>query len=223
MHLRSATALLGLLLCGTGSQAMQPAPQASATDTSATVASAPAASATASSVTATTAAAGSEAPLYQVEMVIFRAASAGTPEDWSSVPPGRGFPAPLGSAAQQPQSVHTLAASDYRLDGVVRGLRISGSWRPVAHAAWVQTAPPWGSHTGIALSALGIDAPGLSGTVYLERAKLYLHLGFDVTLQDGAPYHIDEMRSVRLNEKQYFDHPAFGIIAAVYPLKRPGR
>src|SRR5579871_4017950 len=144
MHLRSATALLGLLLCGTGSQAMQPAPQASATAAGAPAASVPAASATATSVTdtsvtassgtATAATASSEAPLYQVEMVIFRAASAGTQEDWSSVPSGRGFPAPLGSAAQQPQSVHTLAASDYRLDGVVRGLRISGSWRPVAHA-----------------------------------------------------------------------------------------
>jgi hypothetical protein len=31
------------------------------------------------------------------------------------------------------------------------------------------------------------------------------------------------MRNIRPNEKQYFDHPAFGIIAAVYPLKRTGR
>jgi hypothetical protein len=139
------------------------------------------------------------------------------------VPIGHGFGTPLGPSAQPAQMLRTLAPSDYRLDGVVRGLSRGGSWRPIAHVAWVQTAPPWGSHTGIPLSQLGVTAPGLTGMVYLERARLYLHLGFDVTLDAGAPYRIDEMRSVRANEKQYFDHPAFGIIAAVYPIKRPAR
>jgi hypothetical protein len=164
--------------------------------------------------------AAADAPLYQVEMVVFRVNAVGSEEDWSSVPPGRGFGAPMGTNAPAPQLVRTLSASDYRLDGVVRGLRNSAAWRPVAHVAWVQTAPPWGSHTGIALAQLGVDAPGLTGTVYLERAPRYLHLGFDVTLDAGAPFHIDEMRNIRPNEKQYFDHPGFGIIAAVYPIKR---
>ncbi len=185
------------------------------------VAATPAAQPAAQPADAASAATTADAPLYQVEAVIFRTAAVGTQEDWSSAPIGRGFGSLLGSSAQQPQMVRTLSASDYRLDGVVRGLRNSGSWRPVAHLAWVQTAPPWGSHTGIPLSQLGADTPGLSGTVYLERAKLYLHLGFDVTLlADGASYHITEMRNIRPNEKQYFDHPAFGIIAAVYPIKR---
>jgi hypothetical protein len=43
--------------------------------------------------------------------------------------------------------------------------------------------------------------------VYLERAPIYLHLGFDVHLSAGATYTIKEMRSVRYNDKQYFDHP----------------
>ena len=163
------------------------------------------------------------AQLYQVEMVVFRASFVGATEDWSSAPYGHNFGTPIGANAPAPQEVHTLAPSDYRLDGVVRGLRNSGSWRPIAHVAWVQTAPPWGSHTGVPLSQLGVDVPGLSGTAYLERAPQYLHLGFDVTLDAGAPYRIDEMRNVRPNEKQYFDHPAFGIIAAVYPLKHAGR
>ncbi|HEY7929082.1 MAG TPA: CsiV family protein [Steroidobacteraceae bacterium] len=167
--------------------------------------------------------AAADLPLYQVEMVVFRATLVGDQEDWSSVPPGRGFGAPLGSGAQTAQMVHTLAASDFRLDGIVRGLARSGAWRPVAHVAWVQTAPPWGSHTGVPLSQLGVDAPGLTGTVYLEHSQHYLQLGFDVTLNAGAPYRIDEMRNIRPNEKQYFDHPAFGIIAAVYPLKRTAR
>ena len=33
----------------------------------------------------------------------------------------------------------------------------------------------------------------------------------------GVNYTIKEMRSVKYNEKQYFDHPAFGVIAVVSP------
>jgi hypothetical protein len=61
--------------------------------------------------------------------------------------------------------------------------------------------------------------PELSGMVYLERAPIYLHLGFDLHLSAGSTYTIKEMRSVRYNDKQYFDHPAFGIIAVVTPIK----
>lgn len=200
-----ASALLGALLLALGVPRALPAE--------------PAAAASGAVAGAAAADAAADAPLYQVEMVVFRATYVGSEEDWNSVPIGHGFGTPLGAGAQPPQMVRTLAPSDYRLDGVVRGLSRGGSWRPIAHVAWVQTAPPWGSDTGIPLSQLGVDAPGLTGTVYLERARLYLHLGFDVTLDAGAPYRIDEMRNIRANEKQYFDHPAFGIIAAVYPLK----
>jgi hypothetical protein len=54
--------------------------------------------------------------------------------------------------------------------------------------------------------------------VYLERAT-YLHLGMDLSLNAGGiDYTIKEMRSVKYNERQYFDHPAFGVIAMVSPV-----
>jgi len=159
--------------------------------------------------------------LYDVEMVVFSATSIGPAEDWDIAPPDHGFGAPITQGAVAPEVVRILPPSDYRLDGIVRGLRASGAWRPIAHAAWVQTAPPWGTHIGVPLSQVGIEVPGLTGNVYLERAKLYLHLGFDVSLQGGATYTIDEMRNITQNEKDYFDHPAFGIITVVAPIKRP--
>jgi hypothetical protein len=71
---------------------------------------------------------------------------------------------------------------------------------------------------GIALGDLGINTPGLSGMVFLERAT-YLHLGLELTLNSGGiSYTIKEMRSVKYNERQYFDHPAFGVIAVVSPV-----
>jgi hypothetical protein len=110
-----------------------------------------------------------------------------------------------------------LPPSDYKLASIEATLRSSGAWRPIAHAAWVQTAANWGTHLGIALADLGINSPGLTGTIYLERAT-YLHLGVNLNLSGGAAtYAINEMRSVKYNERQYFDHPAFGVIAVVSP------
>jgi len=156
--------------------------------------------------------------LYEVEIVVFRASSTGAPEDWNATPTARGF----GSESTRggtPQLIRVLTPAEYKLDTIEATLRSSGAWRPIAHAAWVQTAANWGTHIGIALGDIGINTPGLSGMVYLERAT-YLHLGLNLTLGTGPTYAINEMRSVKYNEKQYFDHPAFGVIALVSPVAR---
>ena len=159
------------------------------------------------------------APLYGVEIIVFRNSSVGGSEDWAAEPPGRGFGSSATRGGPAPQVLRVLAASDYRLGTIEATLKASGAWRPIAHAAWIQTAANWGTHSGIALADVGINVPDLNGMIYLERAPIYLHLGFDLHLSAGATYTIKEMRSVRYNDKQYFDHPAFGIIAVVTPIK----
>jgi hypothetical protein len=156
-----------------------------------------------------------------VEIVIFRASGPPSNEDWSAAPTARGFGTAGTQAGLDPQVVRILSPTEYRLNAVVDDLRRNGAWQTVAHVGWIQNAPNWGSHAGVPLSALGIDAPGLTGVAFLERAPVYLHLGFDVSLQDGAAYRIAEMHNIRQNEKEYFDHPAFGIIAVVSLLKQP--
>jgi len=154
---------------------------------------------------------------YVVEIIVFRDSSVGAAEDWNAAPPGRGFGNET-TRGGAPQVLRVLPPSDYRLAGVESTLRSSGSWHPIAHAAWVQTAANWGTHIGVPLADLGITSPGLSGSVYLERAT-YLHLGVELRLSAGASnYSIDEMRSIKYNERQYFDHPAFGVIAVVSPI-----
>ncbi|MGH8231683.1 MAG: hypothetical protein ACRESY_07665 [Steroidobacteraceae bacterium] len=162
----------------------------------------------------------SGATAYIVEVIIFRASSAPSNEDWNAVPPGRGFGSGTSRGGPTPQVLKVLPPTDYRLGSVEQSLKTSGAWHPIAHAAWVQTAANWGAQAGIDLASVGINSPALSGMVYLERAPIYMHLGFDVHLNAGATYTIREMRSVRYNDKQYFDHPAFGIIAMVTPIKR---
>ncbi len=155
---------------------------------------------------------------YLVEVLVFRNSAVGASEDWDAPPSGRGF-GNENTRGGTPQVLRVLPSSDYRLASVETTLRNGGAWRPLAHAAWVQTAAAWGTHIGIALSDIGISVPGLSGSIYLERAT-YLHLGVDLRLSGGGPtYAIDEMRSIKFNERQYFDHPAFGVIAIVSPVQ----
>jgi hypothetical protein len=165
------------------------------------------------------AAASTASTEYGVEIIVFRVSNVGAAEDWSVVPPGRGFGSTANRGGGNPTIIKLLTSPDYHLNNIEGGLKSSGAWRPIAHAAWIQTAANWGTHTGFALSDLGINVPGLSGTVYLERAPVYIHLGFDVQYQPGATYSLKEMRSVKYNDKQYFDHPAFGIIAQVTPIR----
>jgi hypothetical protein len=72
--------------------------------------------------------------------------------------------------------------------------------------------------------------PGLSGTIYLERGS-YLHLGMALNYQSanvpaalgaapGQLFNLNESRRVKFDQLNYYDHPAFGVIALVTPANR---
>jgi hypothetical protein len=72
--------------------------------------------------------------------------------------------------------------------------------------------------------------PGLTGTIYLERGS-YLHLGVSLNYQTSNPpaglaatpgtvFNLNESRRVKFFERNYYDHPAFGVIALVTPANR---
>lgn len=179
-------------------------------------------------------------PAYNIELVIFRATSAqGVPEDWS-VEAGTsniiaGDEASSGSS-QVGRFVSMTPSSAYQLAEIESKLRSSGAYVPVAHVAWSQTASSWGTRAGFTLQKLGVDSQGLSGTVFLERGQ-YLHLGMALTYLDPSPpqglgaasgttFIINQSRRIRFYERNYYDHPAFGVIALVSPAqgtRPPGR
>ncbi len=203
-------------------------------------------------------------PVYRVELVIFRAASApGSPENWaaeaSGAPPPEATPQgtppqvtppqvtppdtstartngdPVGAAqpAGQRALVRLLPSSELELAELAARLRSSGHYLPVAEVAWWQTASPWGRPIEIPVQSLGVDAEGLSGTVSLQRGEfLHLEVSLDYAMQDPPPalgaapgtvFSLHDMHRVRFNERNYFDHPAFGVIALVTPVQEPRR
>jgi len=184
-------------------------------------------------------AASGPGPVYNIEIIVFRAAGAlGGAEDWSAEADTRNI-AGDESAAGSTQVGHFVAAlpsSLWQLTELENRLRASGTYVPVAHTAWSQTASSWGTRAGFPIQRLGVDVPGLSGSVYLERGQ-FLHLGLSLTYAapspppglgaaPGTPFTINESRRVRFYERNYFDHPAFGLIALVTPAqgaRPPGR
>jgi hypothetical protein len=156
---------------------------------------------------------------YQVEVLIFRAKDPPAGEDLSAPAEGRGFGNPVDPDTPPPELLRTLDSSHMQLGNMASRLRSSGAWTVLAHAAWVQTATDWPRHVGLKLEQLGLDAAELSGSVYLERGQ-FLHLGFDLHLGTSPVWSLSELRKIRFNEKSYFDHPGFGVIAIVSPVAR---
>jgi len=179
------------------------------------------------------------ASVYNIEIIVFRATSAlGGAEDWSAQAGARNIAGEesASGAATVGHFVAPLPPSLWQLGELENRLRASGVYVPVAHAAWSQTASSWGTRAGFTVQKLGIDVPGLSGSIFLERGQ-WLHLGMSLTYAMSAPpqglgaapdtpFTINESRRVRFYERNYFDHPAFGVIALVAPAqgtRPPGR
>jgi hypothetical protein len=180
------------------------------------------------------------ASVYNIEIVVFRAAATlGGAEDWAAEAGARsiaGDESGAGGSAQVGHFVAALPSSAWQLTDLENRLRASGSYVPVAHAAWSQTASSWGTRAGFALDKLGVSVPGLSGNVFLERGQ-FLHLGMSLTYAMAAPpaglgaaadtpFTLNESRRIRFYERNYYDHPAFGVIALVTPAqgaRPPGR
>ena len=167
--------------------------------------------------------------VYTVELIVFRNLSGGGgPEDWSAKPVARGPDTP--DTTVTGRFVQSLPASQFQLNDIAGRLQNTTNYQPIAHFAWQQTASSWGSRAGFSIAKLAGSVPGLSGIVYLERGS-YLHLGMALNYQPanmpaglaasaGQVFNMNESRRVKFDQLNYFDHPAFGVIALVTPANR---
>jgi hypothetical protein len=140
-------------------------------------------------------------PRYTVEIIVFRSGNEAA------------LAAGASSSGDGGADVAATPVAPSRLGGAAAKLRSGGGYRVLAHAAWTQGPAAWNSRRGVSVERLGL--PGIEGKVILERGQ-YLHLGVDLTIDDGGKrYRINEVRRVKTDEVQYFDHPAVGVIAVV--------
>jgi hypothetical protein len=167
--------------------------------------------------------------VYTIEVVVFRNMSgAGGPEDWSAKPVARGPDKPV--APVTGRFVQSIPAAQFQLNAVAQKLQNTSNYQPIAHFAWQQTASSFGSRAGFTVAKLAGAVPGLSGIFYLESGD-YLHLGMSLNYQTSNPppglaaasgtvFSLSETARVRFDKLNYYDHPAFGVIALVTPANR---
>jgi hypothetical protein len=162
---------------------------------------------------------GTGASTYQVEVIIFRTSGAREGEPGAAPPRAASGDAATG-AAQVARYLGPLPAAKLQLSGARQKLA-AGGYRVLAHTGWTQTASTWGSRNGLPVDQLGLQVPGLSGNFLLERGSL-LHFGMNLRYapEGGAAHQMNELRRIRFNEKNYYDHPGIGVIAVVTPGSR---
>jgi hypothetical protein len=189
------------------------------------------------------------APLYRVEIIVFRNLSAGArPEDPGRppVPPPvtaadpldpagpagletEPLPEPADEAGGGPLNFEPTDA--FALDEALARLRRSSAYRPLTHEGWIQPGLGQDLSRPVSLARLaqarrarsGTPATpddALSGEVTLHRSR-YLHLSLDLALaeQDGHTARLRESRRVRSGEINYFDAPGLGVLALVTPVE----
>ena len=167
--------------------------------------------------------------VYTVEVIVFRNMSGqGGAEDWSVKPVARGPDTP--DAPVTGRFVQSLGPAQFQLNDIAQKLQNTSNYQPIAHFAWQQTASSWGSRAGFTVAKLAGQVPGLTGTIYLESGT-YLHLGMSLAYQTSNPpaglaaapgsvFMLNESRRVKWDKLNYYDHPAFGVIALVTPANR---
>ena len=173
-----------------------------------------------------------EAPIYDVEVVIFSNQNSGDDgERWPTSirddPGAPGFVAE-GQISERPES-------SYQLGGIVYGLKQSRGYSVLLHTAWRQPAYDSRNAIGYAVdTSVPNGSKRLSGRINLVRER-YLHLDVDLLLSSayatlsvsddagGSPvYELRERRRIKKSGTvHYFDHPRFGMIATVTPYQSP--
>jgi len=159
---------------------------------------------------------GAAASTYNIEVLIFRMNGPREGEPGAAAARSASGDSAQG-ATQVARYVGALPVAKLQLAGARQKLAGAG-YRVLAHTGWTQTASSWGSRNGLAVERVGLQVPGLSGQFLLERGSL-LHFGMNLryTPEGGAALQMSEIRRIRFNEKNYYDHPGLGVVAVITP------
>lgn len=136
-----------------------------------------------------------------------------------------------------PPNFVQLVATQFKLTEVWDKLNQVEAYGPVLHIAWLQPARRAAEAVPYDLVITPVDPDVITGTLTLYKER-FLHLEVDLTMReandveadstsgfssrfelfpdnDDAVYRMNQSRRIRTSNLQYFDHPRFGVIAAV--------
>ena len=157
-------------------------------------------------------------------------------DDSASVEPDASAVSDAAAVPENEFRFRVLRPEELQLTPQYRVLARLPAYHPLVHGGWVQLGLPDNATTPVDLGVLGVVNP--AGTVRLSLTR-FLHVKLDLTYVDTqaaqrgpapapgdlaelpiAPrYHIEAERTTRSGELHYFDHPAFGVLIKVTPVK----
>jgi hypothetical protein len=152
---------------------------------------------------------------------------------------------PLAPDGAQPEKVappeneftfRVLRPEELQLTSQYRVLNRLQAYHPLVHGGWVQLGLPDNEALPVDLGVLGVTNP--IGTIRLSLTR-FLHVKLDLSYVEAqtaqaafAPaqeelaelsvptrYHLSAERTTRSGELHYFDHPAFGVLIKITPVK----
>ena len=129
-----------------------------------------------------------------------------------------------------------LRPEELQLTNQYRVLNRLQAYHPLVHGGWVQLGLPDNEALPVDLGVLGVRNP--IGTIRLSLTR-FLHVKLDLSYVDAQPaptalapaqeslaelplptrYHLTAERTTRSGELHYFDHPAFGVLIKITPVK----
>lgn len=102
------------------------------------------------------------------------------------------------------------------LHGAYSQLARSHNYQPIMHVGWIQSVQSnsLGRAVKISNSTATID-----GFIQLQRGHLaYMIVDLEYSL-GSVIYRLNEKRRFKLNETHYLDHPKFGVLVRISPIK----
>lgn len=123
-----------------------------------------------------------------------------------------------------------LLPTELSMGGVMQRLRNSPRYRPLLHVGWVQPldgsdrSPAVHVFSGMAGSGdTPVSSPQINGVAAVRRNR-FMHGDVDLLFKKNAAAapitaRLDASRRLRNNEVHYLDHPLFGVIIKVTPIK----
>jgi hypothetical protein len=145
---------------------------------------------------------------YTVEILVFRNSGQTSP-----------LPADTPLQTDTDDGVDATVAGVRRLSSAASRLK-AGGIKVLAHTAWTQSPASCGGLAcrnavrGVPVVQVGMARTGVTGKAGVQRGSAGMYLGVDLTFDDaGRRYHILESRLVKVDQPQYFDHPAIGVLA----------
>lgn len=124
-------------------------------------------------------------------------------------------------------------AENSQLSDAALKMQDSGDYQILSHRQWVQSVDTKTASQPVRINNTGQTFPSLDGTVnfYVSR---FLHLDVDLALEDEVSsflssdttienYRITEARRIKTSDINYFDHPQFGVLILVNAIKTSKR